>query len=59
MWTALDYSGDPVFWDPNWLDVVRWAEKQGGEFPIVFDPYPDPSRVKAEGDIDIHGDLSG
>ena len=59
MWAALDYSGDPVYWNPDWLDVVRWATRQGGDLDVVFNPYIRPGEsVKADGDIDLHGDLT-
>lgn len=58
-WAALDYEGHPVFWNPSWVSVVRWCERQGGDMDVVFMPFVDSAvAVKADGDVDVHGDLS-
>lgn len=44
MWVVLDLGGDPIAKFPaglrGWRRALRWAEMNGGELAIVFDPYP-------------------
>lgn len=58
MWTVLNLSGDPVYWNPSWDNAVTWAMKQGGELDVLFQPYfRSEGAVVAQGDMDVYGDL--
>ena len=48
MWAVLDLNGDPLATFKagldGWQRAVRYAERNGGEFDIVFMPYLEPAR---------------
>jgi hypothetical protein len=47
MWAAFDLNMEPVFRSWDWDLVVRWAMKNGGEFPIMEQDFlEDPDELE-------------